>query len=435
MGKHWIFSGICLVVAAACGDRPAEVDLPEAPVPQPSVTQPDFDESFLERLDGVVSGPVRDGKALNAVYVLNKDGVRVRTGFYGTHSELNSDPVTDRSLYRIYSMTKIVTAAAMMKLYEQGKFRMDDPVSDYLPEFSGLQVLRRVDAFDNPVTSRPEHPPTMHELLTHTAGFGYGSGRGDYVNARLDGDGVLKKATLADMTKALARIPLAYEPGTDWQYSIASDVQGAVIERICGQPLDAFMETEIFGPLGMRDTGFWVEAADAPRLVALTGWTAAGGRVELGEPLASMDRKGLPLEAGGHGLVSTLADFERFLLMLANDGTLDGVRVLSPESVKQITSNALPEVDPFAESGAKAIGPGYGRGFGFGAAVITDQRMSGLTAPDGTYYWDGAAGTWYWVDRTNSIVFIGFVQNLSPEGFDQRTRSMEMVYRALNRLQ
>lgn len=432
MVKRLCVSSILVLCVAACGEKPAPLDMQGPVAPRAVAARPDFDETFLQRLDDVVSGPVRDGKILNAAYVLNKDGVRVRTGFYGTHSEANTAPVNDRSIYRIYSMTKIVTAAAMMKLQEQGKLNLDDPVADYLPELAGLEVLRRVDAFGKPVTSPPAHPPTLRELLTHTAGFGYGAGRSDYVNARIDGDGVLGASSLGEMTKALARIPLAYEPGSGWEHSIASDVQGAVVERVSGQSLGAFMDAEFFGPLGMPDTGFSVDSARASRLVALTSWTTDGGRTELGEPLASMAKTGLPLEAGGHGLVSTLADFERFLLMLAGDGELDGVRVLSTESVALITANALPVVDPYAESGKKAVGPGYGRGFGFGIGVITDQRMSGLTAPAATYYWDGASGTWFWVDRENGIVFVGLVQNLSPEGFELRKRTMEMVYRGLN---
>jgi CubicO group peptidase (beta-lactamase class C family) len=430
MKTRLIIGGIFVALVVGCGKDPAPLDIQQPVAPQPVVSRPDFEESFLQRLDDVVSAPVRDGKILNAVYLLDKDGRRVRSGFYGAHSMENDTPVTDKSIYRIYSMTKLVTAVAMMKLYEQGKFNLDDPVSKYLPELAGLEVLRRVDAFGNPVTSPPAHPPTMGELLTHTAGFGYVSGRSDYVNARIDRDGVLNKRTLDEMTRSLAKIPLAYEPGTSWEYSIASDVQGAVIERITGQSLGAFMKAEIFTPLGLRDTGFSIDSADAARLTAPTAWTEEGGRTDIGEPLRNLANPGAQLESGGLGLVSTLSDLERFLQMLAQDGELDGVRVLTPQSVALITANALPVVDPY--SGEEAIGPGFGRGFGFGVGVVTDQRMSGLTAPNATYYWDGASGTWFWVDRENDIVFIGLVQNFSPQNFDHRKRTMEMVYRALN---
>ena len=421
---------LSLALVTACGKDISAAMGPAAEAAQAPPAPPAFDQGFLDRLDAELQGPVQNGKYRNIAYALLKDGQRVHTGFLGPHNEANSQTVNDRTIYRIYSMTKPVTAVALMKLHEDGKFQLDDPVTDYLPELAKLEVLQRIDANGAPVTARPARMPTIRELLTHTAGLGYGAGRPDYVNARLDAEGVLNKASSAEMIRALAKVPLAYEPGTGWQYSIASDVQGALIERLSGQPLGAFLEAEIFGPLDMQDTGFWVEEADRARLAPLTAWAPDTGRTAVDSPIAAMARAGLPYEAGGHGLVSTLADYERFLLMLMNEGELDGVRILKPDTVRLITANALPP--PPEDMSAQPAGPGYGLGFGFGVATVEDYMLAGLNAPDGTYYWEGAAGTWFWVDPENKIIFIGLVQNLSPHLTSLRKPSMLAVYRALN---
>lgn len=417
------------LLLGACGDPPPP-EMLKAPLAA-EVDSSAFEKSYLDRLDDELFGPARNGQVRNVAFALLKDGQRVHSGFLGPHNAVNAATVDDHTLYRIYSMTKPVTAVAMLKLYEAGKFQLDDPVTDYVPEFAALQVLRRIDANGNPVSSPPARPATMRELLAHMAGFGYGAGRQDYVNARIDGEGVLRKSSSDAVISALVQIPLAYDPGADWQYSIASDVQGVIIERLSGKSLDAYLEAEIFAPLGMVDTGFWVEESDLSRLAPLTAWAPDTNRQELGVPEASMARVGLPFAAGGHGLVSTMADFERFLLMLANDGELDGVRILKPETVKLMTTNALPPA-PSMESGERPIGPGYGLGYGFGVATVEDARLASLNVPDGTYYWEGAAGTWFWVDPENDIVFIGLLQNMSPHLRNLRKPAMMSVYRALN---
>lgn len=427
--RNLFAASVCFILLASCGEAPAP-EMISAPQPAAPVVNV-FDSSYLDRLDDEMFAPARNGRVRNVAFSLLKDGQRVHSGFLGPHNDANTATVDDRTLYRIYSMTKPVTAVAMMKLHEAGKFGFDDPITDHLPEFAGLEVLRRIDANGNPVTSPPARPATMRELLAHMAGFGYGAGRQDYVNARIDAEGLLRKGSSEEFIRALAQIPLAYDPGTDWEYSIASDIQGVLIERLSGMPLDAYLEAEIFGPLEMTDTGFWVEAADRPRLAPLTSWSPESGRTELGEPEASMSREGLPFASGGHGLVSTLADFERFLLMLANEGELGGVRILKPESVKLMTTNAMPPA-PEMGSGQRPIGPGFGLGYAFGVGTVEDARLASLNAPEGTFYWEGAAGTWFWVDPQNDIVFIGLLQNLSPHMQNLRKPAMMTVYRALN---
>jgi CubicO group peptidase (beta-lactamase class C family) len=425
-----ILLALSLALVNACGDGASTVREPAPRAIQAPPAPPAFDQEFLDRLDADLQGPVQNGEYRNVAYTLLKDGQRVHSGFLGPHNEENSQTVNDRTIYRIYSMTKPVTAVGLMKLHEDGAFQLDDPLTDYLPELAKLEVLQRIDANGAPVTAPPARVPTIRDLLSHTTGLGYGAGRPDYVNARLDAEGVLNKASSGEMIRALAKVPLAYEPGTGWQYSIASDVQGALIERLSGQPLSAFLEAEIFGPLDMQDTGFWVEEADRARLAPLTAWAPDTGRTTVDSPIAAMARAGLPYEAGGHGLVSTLADYERFLLMLMNEGELNGVRILKPETVRLITANALPP--PPEDMSVKPVGPGYGLGFGFGVATIEDYMLAGLNAPNGTFYWEGAAGTWFWVDPENKIIFIGMVQNLSPHVNNMRKPSMQWVYRALN---
>lgn len=430
MNIRTILVMLSLALVNACGEDVSTVMEPAPRATQSPPTPPAFDQGFLDRLDAELQGPVQNGKYRNVAYTLLKDGQRVHSGFMGPHNESNSQTVNDRTIYRVYSMTKPVTAVGLMKLHEDGEFQLDDPLTDYLPELAELEVLQRIDANGEPVTAPPARMPTIRDLLSHTAGFGYGSGRPDYVNARMDAEGVLNKTSSAEMITAVVKVPLAYEPGGGWQYSIASDVQGALIERISGKPLSVFLEAEIFAPLNMQDTGFWVDEANRARLAPLTAWAPDTGRTNIESPEAAMVRAGLPYEAGGHGLVSTLADYERFLLMLMNGGELDGVRILKPETIGLITANALPP--PPEDMSVKPAGPGYGLGFGFGVATVEDYMAAGLNAPNGTYYWEGAAGTWFWVDPENKIIFIGMVQNLSPHVGSMRKPSMQGVYRALN---
>lgn len=422
-----------LFLTSACG-QPAtdQVSSPDtvaaeiaAPAPDPKDS---FTPSILAMLDQEMASVVRDKKVASLSYVLIKDGQRVASGFHGTRTLDGLEPVDDRTLYRIYSMTKPVTAVGLLMLYEEGKFGLDDPVTDFLPELSELTVFDGLAA--GSVRTRPvNRAPTMRELLQHTAGFGYTDGRADYVSQQFLSRQVDGATTSDELVEKVAAIPLKFQPGEAWSYSIASDLQGVIIERISGQTLDAFFEERIFAPLGMTDTGFTVDDARRARLTELTGWTPETGMQPLPGPAQTLGREETPRYSGGHGLVSTIADYERFAAMLLNGGKLGDVTLLKPETVSMMTANGLTFVD--ANTGLPLHLPARGVGYGFGVGVIVDTIASGLGAPEGSYYWDGAAGTWFWVDPRHDLIFIGMLQNMSSSPITMRRAAMQRVYHAL----
>jgi len=390
-------------------------------------------ESFygpiLEQLDEDMQQYVQSGKVSNLAYALIKDGDRIQSGYFGTRTLNGSDPVDDRTIYRIGSMTKAVTAVSLLMLLEEGKFSLDDPITRFLPELNNLQVTRSFQSGSSGGLRPADRAPTMQELLTHTAGFAIGDGQTDYANRVFQQQGVDGATTNEEYLKRLSGVPLMYQPGTAWSYSAASDLQGIIIERISGERLGAFMKRRIFDPLGMVDTGFSVSDAQRDRLADVTAWTPGQPLAKIEGPMQDMDAAHLPRDAGGHGLVSTIADYERFAEMLLYEGTLDGERLLSPDSVRLLRTSGTDFSDP--ETGFPMYQPFRGTGFGFGVAVVTNTIRSGLGAPEGTYFWDGAYGTWFWIDPYHDIIFIGMVQNLSANPVMPRKTAMTDVYHAL----
>jgi len=429
--KYAVFSALILVTA--CGQsNETQLSAPEEATAETETPAPDpaksFTPSILAMLDQEMAAVVRDRKVSSMSYVLIKDGQRVASGFHGTRTLDAADPVDDRTIYRIYSMTKPVTAVGLLMLYEEGKFSLDDPITKFLPEMSKLAVFDGLSA--GGIRTRPvNHVPTMRELLLHTAGFGYGDGRQDYVSQQFLTRQIDSAASSDELVEKVASIPLKYQPGEAWSYSIASDLQGVIIERIAGQSLEQYLDERIFVPLGMADTGFTVEEVDSSRLAILTGWTAEAGMQPLPGPAQTLRPAEVARYSGGHGLVSTIADYERFAAMLLNGGSLGDVRLLKPETVSMMVTNGLAFVDP--ATGLPLHRPGRGVGFGFGVGVIDDTIASGLGAPEGSFYWDGAAGTWFWVDPRHDLMFIGMLQNLSSSPITMRRSAMQRVYHAL----
>ncbi|WP_114105616.1 serine hydrolase [Hyphomonas sp. CACIAM 19H1] len=420
-----------LILAAACGqpagnlaDTPEIVET-EAAAPDPAKS---FTPSILVMLDEEMAAVVRENKVASLSYVLIKDGQRVASGFHGTRTLDTADPVDDRTIYRIYSMTKPVTAVGLLMLYEEGKFSLDDPITKFLPEMSKLEVFDGLSA--GSIRTRPvNHVPTMRELLLHTAGFGYGDGRPDYVSQQFMARQIDSAASSDELVEKVARILLKYQPGEAWSYSIASDLQGVIIERITGQSLQQYLEERIFAPLDMADTGFTVDEGDSSRLAILTSWTPEAGMQPLPGPIQTLRAAEVARYSGGHGLVSTIADYERFAAMLLNGGSLGDVRLLKPETVSMMVTNGLAFLD--ANTGLPLYRPSAGIGYGFGVGVVDDTIASGLGAPEGSFFWDGATGTWFWVDPRHDLIFIGMLQNMSSSPILMRRAAMQRVYHAL----
>tara|TARA_R110001592_G_scaffold6727_2_gene36154 strand:+ start:902 stop:2227 length:1326 start_codon:yes stop_codon:yes gene_type:complete len=425
-------AGLMAVALSACGkDSPtpsgATIGATDNTIQEPR--QPAFDRFDIGRLDSELSKPVTQGRLLNIAYHLSKDGQVEASGFHGVRTLAGSDPVTQDTIYRIYSMTKPVTAVAVLMLYEDGKIDLDAPVSQYLPELGSLKVFTGKDAAGKPGLAPVSHAPTVRELLSHTAGFGYGLTTDDYVNQRYRKKNVERAPNFDALLKRVGSIPLRYQPGEGWEYSIASDIQGALIERVSGMTFEAFLETRIFQPLDMPSTGFSIDESDIGRLADITRQAAEPNTLALAEPrdqrLRGHETK---FPSGGAGLVSTLKDYDRFAHMLLGRGTLDGVTLLKPETIDLMFGDLATAA--IKTGGGQFSGPGRGRGYALGIGAVTEPTMRRNGPPVGTVFWSGAAGTWFWIDPANDIVFIAMIQSVPPVT-NLQTLSNDIVYHAL----
>jgi CubicO group peptidase (beta-lactamase class C family) len=322
----------------------------------------------------------------------------------------------------------------MMLLYEEGKWHPSDPISKFIPEFADLKVFQGTDANGVMTTQAPVHPPTMAELLTHTAGFTYGLFGSTPVDKLYLGRNCFGTADLHAMVKCFAGIPLLFQPGSKWVYSVSMDIQGYIIEKLSGKPLPQFLEERIFKPLRMTDTAFFVPEEKRSRFATLYSGGPDGKLAVTGEASGPRaDFVSLPgAPSGGGGLVSTARDYARFAQMLLNHGELDGARILSPATVDLMTSNHLA---PKLMTGEFAIGNATmrpGHGWGYDLAVIDDPPTADEVVGKGTFYWEGAAATWFWVDPANDLVFVGMTQRMFGNGQPQMNHlSRPAVYGAL----
>lgn len=355
-----------------------------------------------------------------AVYVA-RHGKIVFDDVYGKSDLASGAPLKADAIYRIYSQTKPVTAVAMLKLYEQGKWTLDDPVTKFIPEFANLKVYQGKDDKGNAILVPALRPATMRELMTHTAGFAYGLVPGESdVDDMYRASNMLGQPGSKAFIDKLASLPLAYQPGEKWKYSIAMDVQGVIVERLSGQSFPQFMQDNIFGPLRMKDTGFYVPEDKRSRLATLYGVDPASGQMgPYTSGLFLLDIFSNPpvLASGGGGLVSTTADYARFAQMLLKGGALEGARILKPETVKLMMSNHLSDkVQAYLQANKVPVFPGAGFGFGLNGAVVVDPAKSPLKQGNGTYSWGGAAGTTFWVDRANDMIVLGMIHVLGLSG-------------------
>ncbi len=369
----------------------------------------------LADVDAALQPLVKSGQLSGAVMVIYRGGRLIHASALGQRDLASATPMTIDTIFRAYSMTKPVTAVAMMILYDEGKWRLEDPVAKFLPEFADIKVFKGMGSDGKPILEAPASPPTMGQLMTQTAGFSYGFAQG-YVDDRYRAADIWSAANMDDFVRRIAAIPLAYQPGTQWRYSVSVDLQGAIVERLSGKKLGDFMRERIFEPLGMDDTGFFVPPAKWSRLASLYGW--ADDRLQqIPSPFAMTFAAEPAFASGGGGLVTTAGDYARFGRMLLGKGALDGARVLSAASAEAImTSHLPPALIPRGFGiGFQGLRPGYE--YGFDGVVVTDPAAAHVAVGRGTYLWDGAAGTWFWVDPENQLVFVGMVQRLMGPGF------------------
>jgi CubicO group peptidase (beta-lactamase class C family) len=330
------------------------------------------------------------------------------------------------TIFRIYSMTKPITSVALMMLFEQGLVRLTDPVAGFIPAFHDVKVLAK----DGTLVGL-ERDITIHDLLRHTAGMsydGYYEDTGDPVDKLYtEADLWPPDATSQEMVRRIAELPLAYQPGQEWRYSVATDVIGHVVELISDMSLAQFFEEKILKPLGMEDTAFSVPPDKVPRFATLYG-TGEEGALEEIDTATGGEYSDVSLHSGGHGLVSTAADYARFAQFILNKGELDGVRLLGPRTVELMAANHLPRAALPMAMGAEQM-PGFG--FGLGFSVMMDVALSGLMGSVGLHGWGGWAKTHFWVDPREQIIGLLMLQHIYEGTHPVATDFRTLVYQAL----
>ena len=352
---------------------------------------------------------------------------------FGWRDVETTRPVEPDTIYRVYSMTKPITTVAALMLYEEGHFQLDDPVAKFIPAFAGTRVFDSGDA--EAFTTVPlARPITVHDLMVHTSGLTYGFQHEHAVDALYRSCGVEFNANLgplAELVEATAAQPLVFQPGTRWNYSVSTDVLGRLIEVWSGVALDTYFKERIFRPLGMRDTGFHVRDGQAHRL-ASNYVLADNGGLELADcPTASRFLEPAVTLSGGGGLVSTAADYLRFMRMLRGRGTLENTRLLGRKSVELMTTNHLP--GDLADMGRPRFSemPFAGVGFGLGVSVLLDPARARILGSPGEYAWGGLASTSFWVDPAEDMMVLLLTQLMPSSAWPIRRELRTLTYQAL----
>jgi CubicO group peptidase (beta-lactamase class C family) len=385
----------------------------EGPAAQPE--QAGFSSQGVARIDAFIQNEVDTNKIPGAVMLIRRNGQTAYFKSFGVRDPATKAPMTPDTIFRIYSMSKPITTVAAMMLVEDGKLQLDDPLSKYIPAFADVKVgveAREEDGKMRLDLVAPKRPITIQDLMRHTSGltygfFGEGMVKKAYVEAKLgDGD-----PDLAEFTERLAKMPLAYQPGTTWDYSQSVDVLGRVIEVVSGKSLYQFEKERLLDPLGMKDTAFYVTDAAKQPLIAepFPNDRTIGAGAEMNDP-----RVAKKMESGGGGMVSTIDDYARFAQMILNGGTLDGKRYLSPKTVAYMGSNQIAPASGVVPGPYYLPGPGFG--FGLGFAVRTDAGVVPYEGSVGEMNWSGAGGTTFWVDRQENMIAVFMAQTVVNRG-------------------
>jgi CubicO group peptidase (beta-lactamase class C family) len=377
----------------------------------------------LERVSEVFRGYAAERRMAGAVGMVLRHGKLAWVDAWGVRDLEEGDPMEVDDIFRIRSMTKPITSVAAMMLYEEGKFFLDEPVGRHLPELANLPVAVLAEATgpDDIPTERANRPMTIRDLLRHTSGLTYGRFSNTAVDQAYRERGVLPSATLADMVTTLGELPLMYQPGTRWNYSVSTDVLARLVEVLSGQPFDVFLRERIFEPLGMVDTGFYVRPTERDRFAQTYGHVGPERTLEVVDAGDFTPTK--TFFSGGGGLVSTAQDYARFAQMLLNGGELDGARILSPTTI------ALMTTDHLHDDGASFLADGWG--FGLGFTVKNQPALDGLPDSVGTYYWFGVAGTSFWIDPAQDLIGVFMIQ-IEPNRFlNFRDQFKRLVYQAV----
>ncbi len=414
-------------------------------LPKSSPADAGLSAERLQRITEAMKRDTANGDIPGAVALVARNGKIAYIEAVGQADKEKSVAMRPDTIFRIYSMSKPITSVALMSLYEEGKFFLDDPVSMYIPELKDLKVIvSKEDKGGSGVFNLPETDPakqaakpttaadvttepavremTIQDLLRHTSGLTYGFFGNTEVDQIYQQAGILTTdKDLADMCQKLSKIPLLYQPGTQWHYSISVDVQGRLVEVLSGQPFDKFLEERIFKPLGMVDTSFAVPADKMDRFAQMYTPDAAA-KIKPAPAFYSRNFVGSPtFFSGGGGLVSTATDYFRFCQMMLNGGELDGVRIISRPTVELMTTDHLLDIP----------GMGAGYGFGLGFAVAKEPGAIGVPVSRGEFNWGGAAGTKFWIDPQEKLIGVYMVQILPHTGLRYGETFKNLAYQAV----
>lgn len=379
------------------------------PLPLASAASQGMGAARLARLAAYMHGLTAGGDYLGGVTLVARNGKIVDWQAYGYRDIGRREPMARDAIFRIYSMSKTVTAVAVLTLMEEGKLALDDPIGKYLPEFASMQVFTGGSA-DVPQTRPARGPLTIRQLLTHTAGFAVYGKDSDPVNVLFRRAELERAPDLADYTARLARLPLAHDPGEQFHYDgVASQPLGRLVEVLSGMPFDRYLQQRIFAPLKMADTGFSVAPAKRGRIADMTT-TGADGKLRLAAgAVPPAGERMNPYFSGAGGLYSSAGDYARLAQMLLDGGSLDGVSILGRKTVDLMMQNHLTHLDP------PVTGFSAAEGFGLGGSVVLDVARRGRLGSVGQYGWSGAGATYYTIDRQEKLVAILMLQHL-PQG-------------------
>lgn len=418
-----------LIIAVSACSPAAEAPPPvapsasdvQAPLPWASPADVGVSAEGLELIGPAMQQWVDDGRVAGVVTMVARRGQLVHWNAVGVRDLESGEPLEIDDIFRIFSMTKPITSVAAMMLVEEGMIALDDPVSRYLPAFADVQVYNDGDLI------AANRPITVEDLLRHTSGLVYfflGSGG---VYEQYSEAGLNDAADLAEHVDILATLPLVDHPGARWHYGRSTNVLARIVEVVSGQPLDDFFEARILAPLGMADTGFFVPPAKHDRVMSLYFTPAPGGPLEL-SPANWIGLEDPALLAGDAGLMSTASDYLRFAQMFLNDGELEGVRLLKPETVALMRSNRIDEEFIPIRLGPSAF-PGYG--FGLGGRVLVDKEATPIPDNNGVFRWVGIGSTYFWIDPEAELIGIVMTQFI-PEPLPRFEAEFEaLVYGAL----
>ena len=385
--------------------------------------------------DHLMRNYIEPGKIAGALTLVYRKGQLGYLEPLGKMDLERNKPMAEDTIFRIYSMSKPITSIALMQLYEQGHFQLNDAVSRWIPEFANLRVFQS-GVVPNFITRPCDRPMTIRDLMTHMSGLTYGfmyASNVDHAYRKLGVGGVQPGSTLKDMIETLGTLPLEFSPGTRWNYSVATDVLGYLVERMSGQRFDEYLKQHIFDPLGMSDTGFTVPAEKVERFAANYSRKPDKTLQLEDDPQDSIYIRPRSFLSGGGGLVSTAADYLTFCRMLLGQGSVDGVRIIGRKTLELMTVNHLPHDEDLMHwaSGTFSETTYQGFGFGLGFSINLGPARTSAIGSEGEYAWGGAASTAFWVDPAEDLAVIFMTQFMPSGTFNFRGQLKSLIYPAL----